>query len=407
VLATMTLFVAACTGDDLTTPPTTAAPTTTAVEQPPRSDGRLVIGILLPVDDSTIGEPMIAAAESAVDRINDAGGVLGAPVRAIVADEGSSANSAAAAIQALLADGVDAIVGPASSVVALSTLRDIVSAGTLACSPTASAIALDNFPDDELFFRTVPSDSLQAQAIATVTDQTGAQRAAIAHIDDTYGRGFAEAVESALANRPLSVERTIPFTDSPEGFAEAAAELAQSGAQVLIVLADNSAGTRFLEAVDGFDTSGVTTIIVNDAFRNPASPQRIARLDPSLRTKIVGVAPQAQSEDPETPFDPPGPFAANAYDCVNLIALSAAVADSDAARDIAAQMASVSSGGSVCRTFASCVEALDAGLQIDYNGPSGVTDLIPRRGDPSRAVFDRFVFDDTGRDQLQRTFIVG
>jgi branched-chain amino acid transport system substrate-binding protein len=405
-LAALALFAAACTGDDLATPPTTVAPTTTAVEQAPTSDGRLLLGILLPAADSAIGEPMISAAETAVERINEAGGVLGRPVEAIVADEGATANSAAAAIQSLLDDGVDAIVGPASSVVALGTLRDIVSAGTLSCSPTASAIALDGFPDDDLFFRTVPSDSLQAQAIATVTDQTGAQRAAIAHIDDAYGRAFAEAVESALANRPVTVVTTIPFTDDADGFADDAAALADSGAQVLIVLADNGSGTRFLEAVDEFDTSAVATLIVNDAFRNPVSPQRIARLDPSLRTKIVGVAPQAQSDDPDTPFDPPGPFAANAFDCVNLIALSAVVAGSDVARDIAGEMASVSTGGSVCRTFATCMEALDAGLQIDYNGPSGVTELT-RRGDPGRAVFDRFVFDDAGRDELQRTFIVG
>ena len=42
--------------------------------------------------------------------------------------------------------------------IALGTLDDIVSSGTLSCSPTASALALDEFPDDGLFFRTGPSE---------------------------------------------------------------------------------------------------------------------------------------------------------------------------------------------------------------------------------------------------------
>ena len=122
----------------------------------------------------------------------------------------------------------------------------------------------------------------------------------------------------------------------------------------------------------------------------------------AARGKIVGLAPQADSGNPDAPFDPPGLFAANAYDCANLIALAAVRADSDVPRDIARQVAQVSVSGSACDTFAECVETISSGLAIDYNGPSGVTDLLIRSGDPSRATFDRFVFDESGRDVLQR-----
>ena len=42
-----------------------------------------------------------------------------------------------------------------------------VGRGLVACSPTAAAMALDDFPDRGLFVRTIPSDSLQAAAIAS------------------------------------------------------------------------------------------------------------------------------------------------------------------------------------------------------------------------------------------------
>jgi branched-chain amino acid transport system substrate-binding protein len=268
-------------------------------------------------------------------------------------------------------------------------------------------MSLDGFPDEGLFFRTIPSDSLQAAAIAGAADQTGAQRVTIVHVDDSYGRPFAAAVEDSLQSEAIDVVDQIAFAASDDDLSGEARELARSDTQVVIVLADGDNGTRFLEALDDVDTSGLSTIVVNDAFRNPAAPQRIEGLGAELRSKIVGLAPHATSGDPANPYDPPGPYAVNAFDCVNLIALAAVRAGSDAPLDIAGQLAQVSVSGSACNTFVSCVETIESGLQIDYNGPSGVTDLQPRTGDPSQAIFDRFVFDDSGRDVLQRTEIIG
>ena len=67
-------------------------------------------------------------------------------------------------------------------------------------------------------------------------------------------------------------------------------------------------------------------------------------------------------------------------------------------------MASVSTGGTQCRSFAECSEPLARGLQIDYEGPSGNTELSMRTGDPSTARFEEFEFDADGRDQSVSTF---
>ncbi len=188
-LVALTAGFVACSSDDDNLVDVTVAETTTTTTRPQvTGDGRLVIGALLPLTDPLLGEPMAEAVDIAVGRINTAGGVLDQRVQLIVADEGSSTATASASIQTLLDSDVDAVIGPASSLIALSTLDEIVSAGKVVCSPTASALALDGFPDDDLFFRTVPSDSLQARAIATAADQTGAQRVTIVFVDDSYGR---------------------------------------------------------------------------------------------------------------------------------------------------------------------------------------------------------------------------
>jgi branched-chain amino acid transport system substrate-binding protein len=406
-VALATMLAACSSDDDSVVDETIADTTTTTVRAQVAGDGQLVIGALLPLTDTLIGEPMADAVDIAVDRINAAGGVLDERVRLVVADEGSSTATASASIETLLDRDVDAIIGPASSLIALSTLGEMVSAGKVVCSPTASALALDGFPDDDLFFRTVPSDSLQARAIAAAAGQTGAQRVTIVYVDDSYGRPFADAVEASLANEAVAVVGRIAFAASDDDLSDEAAELSDSDTQVMVLIADGDDGTRFLEALDDTDTSGLATIVVNDALRNPLAPQRIQGLDPALRNKIVGLAQRADSGDATAPFDPPGLFAVNAYDCANLIALAAVRAGSDAPREIARQLAPASVSGSVCDTFAKCVDTISSGLQIDYNGPSGITDLLIRTGDPSRATFDRFVFDETGRDVLQRTVVVG
>lgn len=400
------LVLAACSsgGDDVT--PTTAPPTSTTL--PPEDDdgdGQLVVGVLLPTSDTLVGAPMVEAAESAIQQINTSGGVLGRPVRVTVADEGSTIGSALTAIQTLLAEDVDAIVGPGSSTIALGTLAEIVSSGVATCSPTASAIALDDFPDDDLFFRTIPSDSLQARAIAEVADQTGAQQASIVYIDDAYGRDLASAVGTAMEGGAISVASRIPFTGRDDDLSDEAQQLVDANAPVAIVLAGGDDGTRFLEALDSVDTGGLATVLVNDAFRNPTTPERIANLDPQLRRKITGLAPQAESNNPDEPFDPAGLFATNAYDCVNLIALAAVRADSDDPRAIADEIPLVSSSGLVCRTFGDCVDAIRNDRQIDYNGPSGQTE-IGRNGETTRATFDRFVFNVDGEDVFDRPISV-
>jgi hypothetical protein len=69
-------------------------------------------------------------------------------------------------------------------------------------------------------------------------------------------------------------------------------------------------------------------------------------------------------------------------------------------------MSNVSFSGSPCATFASCLQTIRDEFQIDYNGPSGITELQARSGDPARATFDRFTFNDMGSAQLQRTVVV-
>ncbi len=396
------LILAACTATapeaDTTTLPPTSTSTTTTV--PRISDGQVTIGVLLPSTGggAQFGSPLISTVRSSVEIINDAGGVLNSPVLLVEADEGGTASSAAVALESLIAQGVDAIIGPASSLNALAVASTAVAAGIPMCSPTATAIALDDFPDNGLFFRTVPSDSLQAVAIAKSAELTGNPRIAMAYIDDVYGRAFARAVSEELALRNLQLVNNIAVSASDSDLSDNVEALFADDPGVIIVLADADTGVRILAEI-GANASirrpTVPRILVNDAIRMARSSQLLRDLPNRVRTQILGISPMA------IPPDTPGfsaPFAAHAHDCVNLIALAAERAESDDPIRIANGIVGVSVGGSVCTSFEDCRNRLELGLQIDYVGASGPLRLSSRTGDPTIANFRRFTFDNEGRD---------
>jgi branched-chain amino acid transport system substrate-binding protein len=348
---------------------------------------------------------MSAAVDAAVAEINAAGGVLGRPIRAERADEGSDQGTASEGIGALVDAGVDAVIGPSSSLTTLATLADLVAADVLACSPTATALSLDAFPDRGLFVRTIASDSLQAEAIALAAEQTGARSVAIGYLDDAFGRPFARAVESALRARNLQVFRAVGFSVGDELLDGPADELLSSQPDVVVIVADSDEGGRMLAALGELVGSTPPNVIVNDAARS-ASPQLISSLPPALRAQLVGIAPIASVAEGDLGDDQAGLFAPYARDCVLLIALAAVQAASTNSVDIAGQIPGVSSGGSQCSSYAQCRDLIDQGRNVDYNGTLQLTE-IGANGDTSRARFDTFTWDDTGRDVLgDRTVVV-
>ena len=101
------------------------------------------------------------------------------------------------------------MIGPASSTVALAIVPQLMAAGVLTCSPTASALALDDLPDRQPVLPDAPSDSLQAVAIAEQAERTGALSAAVVNLDDAYGRAAGRATIDGAAGRGLTVDERV------------------------------------------------------------------------------------------------------------------------------------------------------------------------------------------------------
>lgn len=405
VAAGWVALAAGCDSDS-TAPTFTPAPSTAPVVH--KEDGVLTIGVMVPQDSANadIGEAIGSAVKVAKNMINSAAGVNQQPINLFTVDESVAGLGVDPAITELLDDNVDAIVGPASSINALASLGEIVDAGVLACSPTASSARLDDFPDNGLFFRTIPSDSLQAVAIADEVTQTGATRATVVYIDDDYGQLFNESVETALRDDGIEPTESVSFKADNVSIALAAGRVAALDTSVVVVIGDAISGQVMLAAIDAAEPSDPPKYVVNDAMRRPSTSAE--PMGPSLAERITGLSPLAYSTNEEflkdlaaTP-DNPSPYAANAFDCVNLIALAALASGTTQPAAIAAQIPGVSASGSPCMSFAQCRNDLTQKRNINYDGPGGRL-TIGVDGDLTEADFEVFHFDDTGRDFTETT----
>ena len=404
------VLVAACndTGEGASVSVDTLTSTSSTTHH---DDGSLVIGAILPHSGSAadLGSSMSDALAAGLAEINAAGGINGEPIRLLTADEGTNLATAELAVQNL-APRVDAIIGPTSSLNTLGTLRGAVEAGVLTCSPTASALALDDFPDSGLFFRTIPSDSLQAAAIAKVVEASGSRTAAVVYLDDGYGRPFGEATRDAIAALGTEVAVTIGFNTDEESISRAVTEVLATDAEVIAVIADGVTGPAIINDVDAAAHTRLS-YVVNDAMRRPAPSAQ--PFSPALALRVTGVSPVAYAESPaftqallRVNPDATGLYAHNAYDCLTIIALAAHAAGSDQPSDIAGAINSVTSSGSGCEMFNDCNALLSDGRNIDYNGPDGNL-TIDVNGNVIAANFEKFRFDSSGRDVADGIVAIG
>lgn len=409
-------LLVACTGGNDAGPSTrtTPAPSTSLVFRT-NIDGQLKIGVLLPSTGAgaTIGAPMIQAVSMAIDEINKAGGVFGRDVQFVTQDEGDSTITAAKAYDELIAAHVDAIIGPASSRIALSLINRILSNEVLTCSPSATAIALSDPTDDGYFIRTIPSDALQARALAMQINITGLRTTTVLYPEDDYGTRFANSLRLRLeGSKTVTLEPYDPA--NPADVAEAAANTAQRDPDTVAVLGDKSAASMIVALKNLGVGSPETPVFVDDAMRHPdlsattnvpadalegvmgTSPS----VDPAPGSVLAAPVDWYQKEFAAFAPDTPMAFSAYAYDCANLIALAASSAQSDDGARMRQPAIDVSRNGQPCYQYQDCSIGLGDKRDIDLNGASGNIEL-DANGDPTNGQYDVFTIQG-GRDVSTR-----
>ncbi|HVR53391.1 MAG TPA: ABC transporter substrate-binding protein [Pseudorhodoferax sp.] len=163
------------------------------------AEPQIRIGLLVGPPDRN-GQAGRNGAILAVEQRNAGGGMRGRELQLVVQDVGAGQDAAQAAGKALLAAGVDAIVGPFTSAVAMAVLPQVNAARVLMVSPTATASELTGV--DDYLVCLSPTAREAGSEFAAVLYQRGQRRVALARADEetgpAYTRSWSEAFDTAF-----------------------------------------------------------------------------------------------------------------------------------------------------------------------------------------------------------------
>ncbi len=397
VVGVASLALSACSSDSGSSD-TSASPTaeTTAAQ----GDGALKVGTLLPQTGSLafLGPPEFAGVDLAAQEINEAGGVLGQDVEVIIGDSGdTSTNIASQTVDRQLSQGVDAIIGAASSSVSLTVIDKITSAGVQQVSPANTSPEFSTYPDKGLYARTAPPDTFQGQVLGDTVAGDGNTTLAILALDDAYGTGLADNVEKAFTAAGGSVVSKQIYDPKAASFeAEVSEAKAANPAAIVVIGFDETVKIIQEMLKQGVGPNDVPLYLVDGNMSNTA----YVDLPKGAMKGTQGTIPGAQASDEFRQalldVDPKlkdFTYAPEAYDATILIALAAEAAGNDSGMAIADNIKQVSADGEKCTTYADCLKLIKDGKDADYDGQSGPIDLNDV-GDPSRAIMGLYTYGE-------------
>ncbi|HUV32238.1 MAG TPA: ABC transporter substrate-binding protein, partial [Devosiaceae bacterium] len=159
----------------------------------------ILLGFTGPLE--ALAPPIAAGAQLAFDEVNAQGGLLGGSIIAVTGDSTcADATAAANAADRLInTDGVVGIMGAMCSGATISAANSAgIPAGVVMISPSATSPAVTDVDDNDLLFRTAPSDAYQGQVMANLLKSKGIGDIAIAYVNNDYGKGFADALAAAF-----------------------------------------------------------------------------------------------------------------------------------------------------------------------------------------------------------------
>lgn len=370
--------------------------------QSPTDDEKtgLKVGALLSGtgDLGVFGNAIAAAARLTADDINAAGGVNGGPIQLVVEDDGTDEQVARAKVRKLLESKISAIIGPASSRIALATIDDVVGANVVECSPSATTPLLASYPDKGLFFRVVASDVQQGKALAGRVLRDGHRRVAVAAINDAYGQGLSAAFVQAFKQGGGVVSRSVTYDPRGLDFMADARRAIAGDPDAFVLIGLPETGGHFLADLRRLG-AGTNTLATygTDGLQTESLPGLVDPQHQNVVDGLVATGPKAPNAEFLARLKKYAPsaqefvYAEQGSDCMTVLALAASAAGSNASTLIASNITAVTTGGTRCTTFTDCRRLLEQGKDIDFVGVSGELDLTGT-GELTSAEYDIWTF---------------
>ncbi|WP_069384709.1 ABC transporter substrate-binding protein [Halomonas caseinilytica] len=348
--------------------------------------------------------PIYDGAQLAVKQINEQGGLLdGQDIVMPTGDTTCSDASAAsnAADRMVNTEQVTAIVGALCTGATVAAANNAaVPGGVTMVSPASTAPAVTDIDDNDLVFRTVPSDAFQGKMLAKLLLDKGIEEVVVTYVNNDYGSGLDEAFTKAFEAGGGTVAENLPHEDNRSDYRAELGRLSATGVPNLVVLAyaDTSGQTVVRQAYEsGMFTQYIGADgMVGDSLVNAIGADVLDGMiatrpgSPDLPgTEIFNEAAKAAE------IDPSAVFAAQAYDAAFLLGLAIEQNGNAEREGVSEALRSVASApGEVILPgeWEKAKELIAAGTEINYEGASG-THEFDENGDVPGVVLEMVVED--------------
>ncbi|QFU08389.1 hypothetical protein PARPLA_02988 [Rhodobacteraceae bacterium THAF1] len=363
----------------------------------------LKMGVLLsftgPIESLTPN--MAAGAEMAISEAsgdaNFMDGMMVEPVRGDATCVDSAAATAAAE-RMVTSDGVAGIMGADCSGVTGAVLANVaVPNGIVMISPSATSPGLSTAEDNDLFFRTAPSDARQGEVLATILNEQGMSEVAVTYTNNDYGKGFADAFTAAFEEMGGTVTLSAAHEDGKADYSAEVGALASAGGDALVVLGYvDQGGAGVIQSA--LDTGAFDMFALGDGMIGDSLTERFG----ADLNGTIGTAPGSDNEGgamfqemaSEAGIDGTSVYAGESYDAAALILLAMAASGSTDANEYKGSVMDVANAPGeqiLPGELSKALQIIADGGEVDYQGATGVELVGPGEAAGS---YQEFVVED-------------
>lgn len=300
------------------------------------------------------GDAVVKAWELARDEINAAGGINGQQIELVEKDDQMDPTETLNAFNALVAEGVTAVLGSVSSGCTSAITDAANEEQVVLVTPTSTADSITT--EDDYVFRSCYADSFQGKIAAKYAADNGYKEVGVLYCaSDTYSKGLYDSFAAACKDYGITVKDAESVADiqTSSEFSNQWAALVQSGVQFVfapfyyytvgpyIVPQARQAGyTGIIMGADGYDGS----IDYISEGSNPDDWNNVMftnHYDPADTSEAV--ANFVKAYQAKYNGDTPNALAALAYDSLYMVAqaLGTGATDSATLRDALADQSAV------------------------------------------------------------------
>lgn len=376
-------------------------------QTPSSPKNSIVIGVSMGAATPS-GVSSVRSMRMAVEEINTAGGIKGRPL-ALKVEYGQDKDSLNMdkTITQLIADGAQMIISGSGSSNTLRAARIAVAKGVMLMTAASSSPRISEVKDNNLVWRTIPSDVFQANTAAKILRQKKHTTVGIIAINNAYGAALAQAFAGSFQKLGGKVVASVSYPDiaSYDGFdfKQKLDSLYAQKPSAIYLVSYNDDGAKIVSDSKGYFSAKYKPFLFgcDGNYNNDF----LLAVDAALLEGMEGLSyvhpkkydnydkffakfKEYSSKNSEMSdlanislaglldVEATNSYAATSYDAIYTFALAALKASSDSPIAIAKEMPNVSrpvKGAVVINVgeFAKAIEAMKQGKAVNYEGASG------------------------------------